>query len=257
MGCVAPPTRMHNNKERNNSTRGETYRSCSSLSVLWRLLCLPENLHHGRRLLCHLETGWQWEFWWLHESTWWVTAFSNFCCFLLTNTTNQNRKWLFFPSHTKWNVHIWLLTSSYFTCVLWSGVGFATRQVGNVTKPTVIISQEGDKVVIRTQSTFKNTEISFKLGEEFDETTADDRNCKVSWTQSFSKSSCLHSVEEENKDCGRRSKSSIFHAFIGPDWEDSEGCLTCVCLKPQKILFNSRSHLYHYHRSSPHVSILS
>ncbi|XP_051908026.1 fatty acid-binding protein, brain [Hippocampus zosterae] len=58
------------------------------------------------------------------------------------------------------------------------GVGFATRQVGNVTKPTVIISQEGDKVTIRTQSTFKNTEISFKLGEEFDETTADDRNCK-------------------------------------------------------------------------------
>ncbi|ETE70702.1 Fatty acid-binding protein, brain [Ophiophagus hannah] len=58
------------------------------------------------------------------------------------------------------------------------GVGFATRQVGNVTKPTVIISQEGDKVAIRTQSTFKNTEISFKLGEEFDEVTADDRNCK-------------------------------------------------------------------------------
>lgn len=59
------------------------------------------------------------------------------------------------------------------------GVGFATRQVGNVTKPTVIISQEGDNVVIKTQSTFKNTEISFHLGEEFDETTADDRNCKV------------------------------------------------------------------------------
>uniref|UniRef100_A0A803T8B5 Fatty acid binding protein 7 n=1 Tax=Anolis carolinensis TaxID=28377 RepID=A0A803T8B5_ANOCA len=58
------------------------------------------------------------------------------------------------------------------------GVGYATRQVGNVTKPTVIISQEGDKVVIKTQSTFKNTEISFKLGEEFDECTADDRNCK-------------------------------------------------------------------------------
>ncbi|XP_040282854.1 fatty acid-binding protein, brain [Bufo bufo] len=62
------------------------------------------------------------------------------------------------------------------------GVGFATRQVGNVTKPTVIISQEGDKVVIRTQSTFKNTEISFKLGEEFDEATADDRNCKSTVT---------------------------------------------------------------------------
>ncbi|KAI1895717.1 hypothetical protein AGOR_G00109120 [Albula goreensis] len=58
------------------------------------------------------------------------------------------------------------------------GVGFATRQVGNVTKPTIVISQDGDKVTVKTLSTFKNTEICFKLGEEFDETTADDRNCK-------------------------------------------------------------------------------
>ena len=63
--------------------------------------------------------------------------------------------------------------------VIFTGVGFATRQVGNVTKPTIVISHEGDKVVVKTQSTFKNTEISFKLGEEFDETTADDRNVKV------------------------------------------------------------------------------
>ncbi|MCI4382963.1 hypothetical protein PGIGA_G00020980 [Pangasianodon gigas] len=62
------------------------------------------------------------------------------------------------------------------------GVGFATRQVGNVTKPTIVISQEGDKVIIKTLSTFKNTEISFKLGEEFDETTADDRNVKSTVT---------------------------------------------------------------------------
>lgn len=70
----------------------------------------------------------------------------------------------------------WKLQLTVLLSIL--GVSFATRQVGNVTKPTVIISQEGDKVVIRTQSTFKNTEISFHLGEEFDETTADDRNCK-------------------------------------------------------------------------------
>lgn len=62
---------------------------------------------------------------------------------------------------------------------IFSGVGFATRQVGNVTKPTVVIGQEGDKVTVKTLSTFKNTEISFKLEEEFDETTADDRNVKV------------------------------------------------------------------------------
>ncbi|XP_077095246.1 fatty acid binding protein 7, brain, a [Siphateles boraxobius] len=62
------------------------------------------------------------------------------------------------------------------------GVGFATRQVGNVTKPTVVISHEDDKVVVKTLSTFKNTEISFKLGEEFDETTADDRHVKSTVT---------------------------------------------------------------------------
>uniref|UniRef100_A0A8C5WDA3 Fatty acid binding protein 7 n=1 Tax=Leptobrachium leishanense TaxID=445787 RepID=A0A8C5WDA3_9ANUR len=73
---------------------------------------------------------------------------------------------------------MWLTGLLNNTLCICTRVGFATRQVGNVTKPTVIISQECDKVVIRTQSTFKNTEISFKLGEEFDEATADDRNCK-------------------------------------------------------------------------------
>ncbi|XP_046875806.1 fatty acid-binding protein, heart [Hypomesus transpacificus] len=58
------------------------------------------------------------------------------------------------------------------------GVGFATRQVGGMTKPITIIAVEGDVVTLKTQSTFKNTEISFKMGEEFDETTADDRKVK-------------------------------------------------------------------------------
>ncbi|XP_015248210.1 fatty acid-binding protein, brain-like [Cyprinodon tularosa] len=67
------------------------------------------------------------------------------------------------------------------------GVGFATRKVGNVTKPTVVISQDGDKVVVKTQSTFKNTEISVKLGEEFDETTPDDRHVKSTLTMEGNK----------------------------------------------------------------------
>uniref|UniRef100_A0A3Q1GU70 Cellular retinoic acid-binding protein 1 n=1 Tax=Acanthochromis polyacanthus TaxID=80966 RepID=A0A3Q1GU70_9TELE len=59
-----------------------------------------------------------------------------------------------------------------------SSVGFATRKIGGVTKPTTIISVDGDTVTVKTQSTIKNTEINFKLGEEFDETTADDRKVK-------------------------------------------------------------------------------
>lgn len=76
----------------------------------------------------------------------------------------------------------------YFKLLLYlnfflTGVGFATRQVGNVTKPTVVISQDGDKVVVKTQSTFRNTELSAKLGEEFDETTPDDRHVKVRYVK--------------------------------------------------------------------------
>ncbi|XP_034619080.1 fatty acid-binding protein, adipocyte-like [Trachemys scripta elegans] len=55
------------------------------------------------------------------------------------------------------------------------GVGFTTRKLGSLAKPTVIISINDDVITIKTESTFKNTEISFKLGEEFEETTADDR----------------------------------------------------------------------------------
>ncbi|XP_010871577.1 fatty acid-binding protein, heart [Esox lucius] len=62
------------------------------------------------------------------------------------------------------------------------GVGFATRQVGSMTKPTTIIEVAGDTVTLKTQSTFKNTEINFKLGQEFDETTADDRKVKSTVT---------------------------------------------------------------------------
>ncbi|CAD7672145.1 unnamed protein product [Nyctereutes procyonoides] len=55
------------------------------------------------------------------------------------------------------------------------GVGFATRKVAGMAKPNMIISVNGDVITIKSESTFKNTEISFKLGQEFDEVTADDR----------------------------------------------------------------------------------
>lgn len=63
------------------------------------------------------------------------------------------------------------------------GVGFATRQVGNRTKPNLVFSVDDQGTVcMRTQSTFKNTEIKFKLNEPFDETTADDRKTRTVMT---------------------------------------------------------------------------
>ncbi|XP_032403506.1 fatty acid-binding protein, brain-like [Xiphophorus hellerii] len=62
------------------------------------------------------------------------------------------------------------------------GIPFATRQVGNVTKTTVMISADEDTVMLKTLSTFRNTECVAKLGEEFDEITPDDRNVKSTFT---------------------------------------------------------------------------
>ncbi|XP_062387487.1 fatty acid-binding protein, adipocyte-like [Sardina pilchardus] len=60
------------------------------------------------------------------------------------------------------------------------GMSFATRQMGNMTKPSLVISL-GDQGLISVKgvSTFKTTEIKFKLNEEFDETTVDDRKTRT------------------------------------------------------------------------------
>ncbi|XP_044150868.1 fatty acid-binding protein, adipocyte-like [Bufo gargarizans] len=63
------------------------------------------------------------------------------------------------------------------------GVGFITRQAACHLKPDVIICINGDEWSIKTESTFKNTELKFNLDKEFDETTADGRKVKslITW----------------------------------------------------------------------------
>ncbi|KAM6214799.1 fatty acid-binding protein 9 [Rhynchocyon petersi] len=62
------------------------------------------------------------------------------------------------------------------------GMSSAARNAAGLVKPTVSISLDGDVVNIRTESPFKNTLISFKLGEEFEELTADNRRVKSTVT---------------------------------------------------------------------------
>lgn len=70
-----------------------------------------------------------------------------------------------------------------------TGMSTAARNLAGLAKPRISISVNGDEVNIKTESSFKNTEISFKLGEEFDETTADNRKVKVrtSWCSTIQK----------------------------------------------------------------------
>ncbi|KAG9478566.1 myelin P2 protein-like [Eleutherodactylus coqui] len=64
----------------------------------------------------------------------------------------------------------------YMQCL---GVGFATRKAGAMAKPNVIISKHGEEICLKTESSLKSSEIKFRLGEEFDETTADNRKTKT------------------------------------------------------------------------------
>ncbi|XP_063155504.1 fatty acid-binding protein 5-like [Candoia aspera] len=55
------------------------------------------------------------------------------------------------------------------------GVNMALRKIGNMAKPDLLITKNDAQITIKTESTFKTIEVSFKLAEKFDENTADGR----------------------------------------------------------------------------------
>lgn len=55
------------------------------------------------------------------------------------------------------------------------GVGLVMRKMANTATPTMEISESDGTYSLKTITTFKTTEINFKLGEKFTETTADGR----------------------------------------------------------------------------------
>ncbi|XP_008824899.2 retinol-binding protein 1 isoform X3 [Nannospalax galili] len=58
-------------------------------------------------------------------------------------------------------------------------VNVALRKIANLLKPDKEIVQEGDHMIIRTLSTFRNYIMDFQIGKEFEEdlTGIDDRKC--------------------------------------------------------------------------------
>lgn len=63
------------------------------------------------------------------------------------------------------------------------GVGYLTRKAGNVMKPNFIVKDLGDgRYQLKSESTFKTTESTFRIGEEFPETTPDGREVKSTIT---------------------------------------------------------------------------
>merc|ERR1711970_61965 len=63
------------------------------------------------------------------------------------------------------------------------GVGMVMRKMANTATPVVTVSKdETETYNIKQVTTFKTTELKFKLGEEFEETTADGRIVKSTIT---------------------------------------------------------------------------
>ena len=60
-----------------------------------------------------------------------------------------------------------------------AGVGFAIRQIASRTKPSLIVTLDQGIICLKMLSSFKTTEVKFKLNQAFDETTADGRNTTV------------------------------------------------------------------------------
>ena len=67
----------------------------------------------------------------------------------------------------------------WFVCP--ADIDFATRKIAAHLSQTKVIVQNGDKFETKTLSTFRNYEVNFVVGEEFEETTKglDNRVVKV------------------------------------------------------------------------------
>ena len=55
------------------------------------------------------------------------------------------------------------------------GVSYLVRKLGNQSKPLVTVTQDGDNLTFKQESLVKTSQFTCKIGEQFDETSADGR----------------------------------------------------------------------------------
>lgn len=77
-------------------------------------------------------------------------------------------------------VHIALDFTVYCNFLL--DVNVAVRKIASLLKPDKDITRDGDHFIIKTLSTFRNYNMDFVVGQEFEEDLSgvDDRKCMVS-----------------------------------------------------------------------------
>lgn len=80
-------------------------------------------------------------------------------------------------------------------------VNVALRKIANLLKPDKEIVQEGDHMIIRTLSTFRNYIMDFQVGKEFEEdlTGIDDRKCMTTVSWDGDKLECVQKGEKQGR----------------------------------------------------------
>ncbi|XP_004834397.2 retinol-binding protein 2 isoform X3 [Heterocephalus glaber] len=81
------------------------------------------------------------------------------------------------------------------------GIDFATRKIAIHLNQTKIINQDGDNFKTKTQSTFRNYDLDFTVGVEFDEHTKglDGRRVKTLVIWEGDVLMCVQKGEKENR----------------------------------------------------------
>ena len=79
------------------------------------------------------------------------------------------------------------------------GVSWLIRKAAKVSTPVTEISEAGGEWTIRTSTTLKTVELKFKLGEEFDDVTADGRDVRVKVVFEEGKIITVQKAKHENE----------------------------------------------------------
>ncbi|XP_056466899.1 retinol-binding protein 2-like [Gadus chalcogrammus] len=95
-------------------------------------------------------------------------------------------------------------------------IDFATRKIAAHLTQTKIIVQKGDVFETMTQSTFRNYEVNFTVGVEFDEYTKglDNRTVKTLVSWDGDKLVCVQKGEKENRGWKHWIEGDMLHLEI-------------------------------------------
>uniref|UniRef100_A0A8B9JY36 Retinol-binding protein 2-like n=1 Tax=Astyanax mexicanus TaxID=7994 RepID=A0A8B9JY36_ASTMX len=92
-------------------------------------------------------------------------------------------------------------------------IDFATRKIAAHLSQTKVIIQNGDKFETKTLSTFRNYEVNFTVGEEFEEHTKglDNRVVKTLVQWDGEKLVCVQKGEKENRGWRQWIEGDLLH----------------------------------------------